>query len=50
VQALDLMIGAAEAEKTVRELAALERWRVLSPEDAAEQLYQPVGPTTRGGL
>jgi hypothetical protein len=50
VQALDPLIGADEAEKTVRELAELERWRVLNPEDAAEQLYTPVGPTTRGGL
>jgi len=50
VQALDPLIGAAEAEKTVRELAELERWRVLNPEEAAEQLYTPVGPTTRGGL
>jgi len=50
VQALDPLIGADEAEKTVRELAELERWRVLNPEEAAEQLYTPVGPTTRGGL
>jgi hypothetical protein len=50
VQALDPMLGADEADKAVRELAALERWRVLNPEDAAEQLYTPVGPTTRGGL
>jgi len=50
VQALDPLIGADEAEKTVRELATLERWRVLGPEVAAEQLYTPVGPTTRGGL
>ncbi|HUP09840.1 MAG TPA: hypothetical protein VMU47_21965 [Caldimonas sp.] len=50
VQALDPVIGAEDAEKTVRELSELERWRVLNPEDAAEQLYTPVGPTTRGGL
>jgi hypothetical protein len=50
VQALDPMIGTPDAEKTVRELAGLERWRVLPPEEAAEQLYQPVGPSTRGGL
>jgi hypothetical protein len=50
VQALDPVISEADAEKAVRELAGLERWRVLVPEDAAEQLYKPVGPTTRGGL
>ena len=50
VQALDPLIGADEAEKTVRDLAELERWRVLNPEEAAEQLYTPVGPTTRGSL
>jgi hypothetical protein len=50
VEALDPMIGAEEAEKTVHDLATLERWRVLNPEEAAEQLYTPVGRTTRGGL
>ena len=44
VQALDPLIGADEAEKTVRDLADLERWRVLNPEEAAEQLYMPSAP------
>ena len=42
VQALDPMLGDEEADVAVRDLSALERWRVLKPEAAAEQLYAPV--------
>jgi hypothetical protein len=45
VQALDPMLTAEEADDAVRELAALERWRVMKPEAAADQLYAPVRPT-----
>jgi hypothetical protein len=48
VQALDPMLGDHEADAAVRELAALERWRVLKPEAAADQLYAPVKPTPPG--
>lgn len=44
VIALDPLLPDAEAEATVRELSLLERWRVLAPEAAAEQLYAPVKP------
>ncbi len=44
VVALDPALPADEAEKAVRELAALERWRVMAPEAAAEQLYAPIKP------
>jgi len=47
VEALDPVIPFRDAEMTVRELAALARWRVLEPEDAAEQLYAPAAPTIR---
>ena len=50
VQALDPMLGDDEADAAVRELSALERWRVLKPEAAAEQLYAPVKPTRPGSL
>ncbi len=47
VQALDPMLHGAEAEAAVGELSRLERWRVLAPEAAAEQLYTPVKPRSR---
>jgi hypothetical protein len=50
VQALDPMLGEEEVDTAVRELSALERWRVLKPEAAAEQLYAPVKPTRPGTL
>jgi hypothetical protein len=44
VLALDPMVQTTEAESAVRDLSALERWRVMAPEAAAEQLYTPVKP------
>ncbi len=44
VLALDPIIKAEEARRSVGELAELERWRVMKPEDAAEQLYTPIKP------
>ncbi len=44
VQALDPMLLGGEAEAAVRELSLLERWRVMAPEAAAEQLYAPIKP------
>jgi hypothetical protein len=42
VHALDPMILVEEAQTMVRELATVERWRVLKPEEVAEQLYTPI--------
>ncbi len=42
VLALDPIIKADEARRAVADLAALERWRTMKPEAAAEQLYTPV--------
>ena len=42
VQALDPALGDREALDAVRDLSGLERWRVMSPEAAAQQLYAPV--------
>ena len=44
VLALDPIIRADEARRSVGELAELERWRVMKPEAAAEQLYTPIKP------
>jgi hypothetical protein len=41
---LDPIIKAEEAHRSVAELAGLERWRVMKPEAAAEQLYTPIKP------
>ncbi len=43
---LDAFLGAEEARRSVADLAALERWRVMRPEAAAEQLYTPIKPRT----
>ncbi|MEO8080057.1 MAG: hypothetical protein ABI641_05970 [Caldimonas sp.] len=39
---LDPIIRADEARRSVADLAALERWRLMKPEAAAEQLYTPI--------
>ena len=44
VLALDPIIKREEAERSVAELAELERWRLMKPEAAAEQLYTPIRP------
>ena len=44
VLALDPIIKAEEARRSVGELAELERWRLMKPEAAADQLYTPIGP------
>ena len=44
VMALDPILKAEEAQRSVTELAALERWRLMKPEAAAEQLYTPIKP------
>jgi hypothetical protein len=44
VLALDPIIRAEEAQRSVSELAGLERWRLMKPEAAAEQLYTPIRP------
>ena len=41
---LDPIIKAEEAQRSVTDLAALERWRLMKPEAAAEQLYTPIKP------
>ncbi len=41
---LDPIIKADEAHRSVAELADLERWRLMKPEAAAEQLYTPIKP------
>jgi hypothetical protein len=41
---LDPIIKADEARRSVAELAGLERWRLMKPEAAAEQLYTPIKP------
>ena len=42
VQALDPALSDREAQDAVRELGTLERWRVMAPEAAADQLYAKV--------
>ena len=44
VLALDPIIKREEAERSVSELAELERWRLMKPEAAADQLYTPIRP------
>jgi hypothetical protein len=44
VTALDPALPAEEADKAVHELSLLERWRVMAPEAAAQQLYTPIKP------
>ena len=39
---LDPIIKAEEAQRSVTDLAGLERWRLMKPEAAAEQLYTPI--------
>ena len=39
---LDPIIKAEEARRSVADLASLERWRLMKPEAAAEQLYTPI--------
>ncbi len=41
---LDPIIKADEARRSVADLAALERWRLMKPEAAADQLYTPIKP------
>ncbi len=41
---LDIIIKADEARRSVTDLAALERWRLMKPEAAADQLYPPIKP------
>lgn len=41
---LDPIIKADEARRSVSDLATLERWRLMKPEAAAEQLYTPIKP------
>ena len=44
VLALDPIIRPEEAQRSVSELAELERWRLMKPEAAADQLYTPIKP------
>ena len=39
---LDPIIHAEEARRSVGDLAQLERWRLMKPEAAADQLYTPI--------
>jgi len=39
---LDPIIKAEEAQRSVTDLAGLERWRLMKPEAAAQQLYTPI--------
>ena len=41
---LDPIIKREEAHRSVTELAELERWRLMKPEAAADQLYTPIKP------
>ena len=41
---LDPIIKRVDAHRSVSELAALERWRLMKPEAAADQLYTPIRP------
>ncbi len=41
---LDPIIKRDEAHRSVSELALLERWRLMKPEAAADQLYTPIRP------
>ena len=39
---LDAVLKTDEADKLVWEMSQLERWRVMAPERAADQLYRPI--------
>jgi hypothetical protein len=39
---LDPIIKADEARRSVSDLAQLDRWRLMNPEGAADQLYTPI--------
>jgi len=39
---LDPIIKADEARRSVSDLAQLDRWRLMKPEAAADQLYTPI--------
>jgi hypothetical protein len=39
---LDPIIKADEARRSVADLAQLDRWRLMKPEAAADQLYTPI--------
>jgi hypothetical protein len=41
---LDPIIRREEAHRSVSDLAALDRWRLMKPEAAADQLYTPIKP------
>ena len=41
---LDPIIKTEEAQRSVADLASLERWRLMKPEAAANQLYTPIKP------
>jgi hypothetical protein len=41
---LDPIIKDDEARRSVGDLAQLDRWRLMKPEAAAEQLYTPIKP------
>ena len=41
---LDPIIKREEAHRSVSDLASLERWRLMKPEAAADQLYTPIRP------
>ena len=41
---LDPIIKDDEARRSVVDLAELERWRLMKPETAAEQIYPPIKP------
>ncbi len=43
---LDPIIRNDEASRSITELAGLERWRLMKPEAAADQLYTPIKPNT----
>jgi hypothetical protein len=44
VLALDAILKPDEAHRSVSELAQLDRWRLMKPEAAADQLYTPIRP------
>jgi len=39
---LDVVLKVEEADSMVWDMCQLERWRVMVPEKAADQLYQPI--------
>lgn len=44
VSVLDPVIANEEALQAVRDMSGLERWRLMKPESAADQLYAKVPP------